>query len=196
EVIIEPKFYGASSFSKDGLAVVKGKNGKYGYIDINGDIVISEIYDTAFDFNDGVAPVYVNGRSFFIDTKGTEVIDIDGYIFSEGFTVVRNDDRKYAYFDKSGKALTDYSFDFANEFENGYASVEIDGLYGCIDHSGNFVIEPSFKFLGGFSDNGLASAKDENDLFGFVNNKGEWVIEPKYKTIYDYFNGVNLVEIP
>jgi hypothetical protein len=55
-----------------------------------------------------------------------------------------------------------------------------NSLCGYIDRSGNWVIEPNFKFAFSFSDNDLAIAKSVNDLWGYINKDGEWVIEPKF----------------
>ncbi len=56
-------------FFSDGLAVV-AKDGKWGYIDINGHIVIPLQYDRAFAFTDGRAMVIKGDKQFFIDKQG------------------------------------------------------------------------------------------------------------------------------
>jgi len=63
---------GVSDFS-NGLAIVK-LNGKYGYIDITGKVVIDIKYDKLGYFNrNGLAKVELNGEQFYINKKGERV---------------------------------------------------------------------------------------------------------------------------
>lgn len=49
-------------------------NGKYGYINHNGETVTSFIYDDAFSFRDGQARVKLNNEYIKIDSQG-KIID-------------------------------------------------------------------------------------------------------------------------
>lgn len=60
EVIIDPQYEDAASFSQD-LAAVK-KNGKWGYIDTEGNTVIPFQFDYAFPFSEGLAVVGTLGE--------------------------------------------------------------------------------------------------------------------------------------
>lgn len=57
----------------EGLAVVE-KNGKMGYIDKTGKIVIEPKYDAAYPFIDGRAAVQIEFKAGFIDRTGRETI--------------------------------------------------------------------------------------------------------------------------
>lgn len=57
---------------KEGLAPVK-KNGKWGYIDKSGDVIIRYQYEYASDFLNGKANVRLNGKMIKIDKSGNEV---------------------------------------------------------------------------------------------------------------------------
>jgi hypothetical protein len=46
------------------------KNGKYGYIDKTGKIVIKPQFDKAYDFSEGLASISLNGKWGFIDNTG------------------------------------------------------------------------------------------------------------------------------
>ena len=54
---------------KDGLAGVK-QNGKWGFIDNTGKVVIPVQYDNAWVFENGKALVQLNGEEFYIDETG------------------------------------------------------------------------------------------------------------------------------
>jgi hypothetical protein len=70
-------FDSAPSFS-DSLAAVKGKDGKYGYIDKAGNFIIQPQFDEVSPFCEGLAPVLFHGdqtRSLaYLDNKGQVVI--------------------------------------------------------------------------------------------------------------------------
>lgn len=70
-------------------------------------------------------------------------------------------------------------------FENGYATAQAtkDGLYGIIDKTGKWVVEPRFAFLGDFR-KGEASATGPDLLTGTVDTAGNWVVKPT--NAYDF----------
>jgi hypothetical protein len=69
ELVIPYQFDHATSFS-DGLALVK-KDGKFGYINKQGELVIPFLFDYATPFTKGVATVKKDGQLGRIDKSGT-----------------------------------------------------------------------------------------------------------------------------
>lgn len=69
--VVEP-IYEDISFLKEGLIVVK-QDGKCGYINLQGEVVIPLQFDSACDFSDGKATVELNDSEFEIDKKGNRV---------------------------------------------------------------------------------------------------------------------------
>jgi len=59
----------------DGLAKVKNKNWKYGFINRLGENVIECIFDEAQEFSNGLSRIRLNGKYGFINTLGEIVID-------------------------------------------------------------------------------------------------------------------------
>ena len=47
-------------------------NGKQGFIDEKGNMVIQPIYDRAWPFSEDLARVNLNGKESYIDKKGTQ----------------------------------------------------------------------------------------------------------------------------
>ena len=92
-------------FSKEeGLADVK-KDGKYGYIDKEGHVVIPFEYDYAEDFSEGLAQVRKDGKYGFIDKEGHVVIPFeydDAEDFSEGLAHVEKDG-EWFYINQKGE---------------------------------------------------------------------------------------------
>ena len=88
KVVIKPEYYYMSLPSEDLILYQKVKEGKYGYLDIKGKVVIEAQYDNASSFEDGIAQVTKNGVTSIIKhplngtnldvAEGNEVwVDID-----------------------------------------------------------------------------------------------------------------------
>ena len=60
-------------FQEEGLARVE-LNGKYGFINEEGEEVIPLKYDNAGNFSEGLAEVKLNGKWGLVNTKGEEVV--------------------------------------------------------------------------------------------------------------------------
>lgn len=214
---IEPRFEEASSFS-EGFAVVgwydknfvwtthKTTNGKWqrNFIDKSGTIKFSKSFDgISRNFNRGMALVsqnvgYNNGvlsENFFIDAKGNKLWILDSWYiawFSDDVIVVAVDRDEYSFLDRTGKQLTEKSFDYLSGFSEGLSFARIDDKVGFIDKQGDFVIETGFKSALPFSE-GLAGAEDNVGKYGFIDKSGKWVIQPKYGWVSSFQNGFALV---
>lgn len=132
---------GAKDFS-EGLAAVK-KDGKWGFIDTEGTVVIQPIYHAANSFSEGLAAVQMNGRWGYVDTKGNVVIPFtlsSTYAFSEGLAVYGSG-IYYGYIDKTGKAVTGAVYSEATAFHNGIACVKKDNRYAFINSECETVTE-------------------------------------------------------
>lgn len=83
------------------------ENGKYGYIDNTGKVVIEPQYDNTIGFTEGLAATSVGGKYGYIDKKGTWVIKPQydfAYIFRDGTAMIKVG-KQYAWIDKSGKQI-------------------------------------------------------------------------------------------
>ena len=141
----------ATNFSEDGLAAVC-LNGKWGYIDLQGDYYIEPMYDTQFILNADYSAVCLNGKYGFIDQTTKLVItpqfDNARSTFHQGVVAVELNG-KWGYIDYNGNIVIDYQFDNAgNFFDDGYAVIELNDLYGVINKKGEFIIEPKYNQIG------------------------------------------------
>jgi WG containing repeat len=140
------------------------KNGKAGYIDQAGHVVIPPTFEvtgnSGGEFHDGLLEINANdGR--YIDRSGKAILykGLDGgWGFSEGLAVAkRKGENLWGYVNtRGGFAITprfQSGFDsYVLPFSDGLAMIEVKGKYGYIDHSGAFVIKPQFLIASGFSD--------------------------------------------
>ncbi len=131
------------------------KDGKYGFKDSKGNVVIPHQFHFAHDFSDGMA-IVVNeiGEVGYINTKGELAIpyqydtmaESDGNNFHEGLcaVVVDGSHEWVSYIDKTGKLAFEGVFSYGGDFSEGLAAVKTtgeDARSGYIDHSGKMVIE-------------------------------------------------------
>lgn len=69
-----PYKYATAHNFVEGLAIVSDiKTGKSGFINKKGEEVVPLKYDSAFNFSNGKAFVWLNGESFYIDSKGKKI---------------------------------------------------------------------------------------------------------------------------
>ena len=108
------KYDKLGSFSEGYAAVLK--EGKWGYINIKGEEVISCQYSNPYEeytsgaFHEGLAAVQKDGKWGYINTKGEEVIPINidvqyANCFSDGLAVIINDYNNFSVIDTKGNIV-------------------------------------------------------------------------------------------
>ena len=145
---------GVENFKSSNGLTIKVVNGKYGYADTSGKIVIPCKYDGAKPFRNGYAAVeqldYIDGAPVMtvdyypkwglIDEKGKVIIpfnyDFRYYddknipFFSEGMVIVEDDSEDYGYFNEDGKRITPCKYEVAQPFSNGVAYIRYEKKLG------------------------------------------------------------------
>ncbi|OON95185.1 MAG: hypothetical protein ATN31_11455 [Candidatus Epulonipiscioides saccharophilum] len=164
----------------------------FGYMDLNGEMVIPFSYQDAGEFNNWVAPVKKNGRWGYIDAEGNTVIPFSYASATEfsddGVAFVGNFDGKKALINKFEQGLTGFDFDAVGEISEGYAAVcqgtmtetGFVGTYGYINTQGQPVLPMIYEGAQPFSE-GLAAVKYQGK-WGYVDALGNTVID----FVYDY----------
>ncbi|MBO5348820.1 MAG: WG repeat-containing protein [Clostridia bacterium] len=187
----------------EGLAPVY-KDKKYGFIDVNGNVVIDFQYDKVYDFSEGLACVGKDGKFGYINTKGETIIDFqyddpsirsgayisgkDFGLFIKGIACVKKDG-KFGYIDTKGNVLVDFEFSFGYSFYDGIALTS----KGYIDKNGDVVIdETNYSATSSFS-NELAVA-ERDGKYGYIDTKGNVIIDFKYDYAYKFSDGLAVVE--
>jgi hypothetical protein len=151
-------------------------NGKIGFTNALGTVVVRPQYDDTADFSCGLARVNIGGKPVTDEVMGLTMI--------EG--------GKWGYIDSTGRRVTDISFNWASDFSDGYGRVS-DGNRSThfIDTNGSCVLSFEKRSFGNFT-NGLALAqpipnKAENQpLYGYINSEGGWHIPPRYNGASDF----------
>ena len=135
-------------FTDSKLAWVN-ENGKFGYIDIKGNVKINCDLDVAGDFIEGIARVGRGAYQWFIDKKGNIIGRARDYVavldFSCGLGAV-NQGGRWGFINKKGKEVIELKYDAVSRFVDGYAMVKMGKTFGLIDTDGNLVINTQWFY--------------------------------------------------
>lgn len=198
-------------------------DGKWGFIDSAGDIVIAPQFQWADDFSDGLAQVRLGVQHGYIDTTGRIVIELpptpDKRPFSEGFAIAWRE-TGYTFLDRMGLVL-DCRFEEVKPFSQGLAAVCVDpgrrqrpkenganwtvangGKWGFVDKTGELVIPAVYTAVGHFT-NGLAPVYVggwecgctglHDGAWGYINREGKMVVEPQFRQAGNFSEGLAVV---
>lgn len=202
-VAIDIAFERAYRFS-DGLAPVV-KNGKMGFIDTTGKVVIDFRYDAndlGVGFRDGMARVFIDRTPLYIDRSGNVIVKPGRYVFAEHFTdgmarvgkgSFKDNTLRYGYINARGEEVIPCQYLYAQEFSEGFASVAKEkDTFAYIDKTGKPLTPFKYFYLEKF-ENGFGTArmmfnrKDPRTGFDFqlretfIDKTGREVTEFKYR---------------
>ncbi len=203
------------NYIKDGMVCFGVKIAEwkymYGYMDINGNVIIEPQYTNAGQFTDGKAVVGLEeGKYAIIGKEGNIELQFDSYYtpqISEGIIVFStnygNYDIRYGYMNIDGTMLTDEMFYFADVFNNGVAIVQMDEAgdyeYKLINKAGKFVIEESnISYINRIGDKYLSVSKGSDLYLGYIDTmyskNAIFDLEGKQLTDYSYYNVSSITE--
>jgi hypothetical protein len=185
------------------------KDGKWGYMDKTGKIVIPLQFACTWGFSEGLAAVMVSnfptGKIGFIDTTGRIIIQpqYESILpFTEGLAAVGINLENWNYIDKSGKFITKLELEKAESFSDGLAMVFDKGKGCCyLDKTGKIAL--SFDSIGraeSFSE-GLAPAtyirKKTFQGWGYLDKTGKFAISPnkEFYGAYNFSEGLARVQV-
>jgi hypothetical protein len=186
------------------------RNGKYGYIDRTGKIVIPAKFEEAKNFSEGLATVKLGGKFGCIDETGKLVIparfdSIDN--FENGIAVASSKnvsgtlDRagNFTPYNENSNSATpdrDELISFSEEDISANITYEFayklglygpkprgrdDYLHGYKDRrTGKVIIRPQFRNAADRFSEGLAWIMDERGRVGYIDKQGKIVIPPQY----------------
>ena len=172
------------------------KDGKWGYIDDQGNIVIEAIYDQAFPtFVNGRATVRQNGLWGMIDANQDIIVPFQydrlGNLIEDRVLFQKND--KYGFFDSNGNSVIPAHFDGARDFYNGIAPVSVDKKWGFVNKAGEIIVQPRFEDVQSFME-GMAAVKQDNH-WGFIDTRDKLIIPCRYENVNPFSNGLAAIEM-
>ena len=185
------------------------QNGKAGYIDQSGKVVIPPRSDLApgAEFRQGVAPLKGQaGR--FLDRKGNVVAMPPPVQSSDSEPQVRFNEQgacrqvgecglklgcDFTLVNGDGRKLSNEVYQNALPFHEGLAAVEKRGQWGFIDETGKVVVPLHFADARSFS-GGLARVRlTDEGSWAYIDHSGKMAIAPWFEFADDFVEGLALV---
>lgn len=153
-------------------------DGKWGFIDYDGNIVIPCIYKTETDFVDGIAFVNDGHESYYINGNGKKIFSNKKMNYISDVYIESANEHLSPEFIPNGFVL---SCDNAYIGENMFTITKKndDELVGVMNVNGKIIVEPKFFDIGNFK-YGMAPFKyGHNGIDGYIRRDGK---------IFDYLN--------
>ncbi|MGE3800433.1 MAG: WG repeat-containing protein [Candidatus Kapaibacterium sp.] len=168
------------------LPIVEGDH--YGFIDLEGRVVIPPHFKSVGSFSEGFAPARLDGLYGYIDTAGNYQIE-PRFDYAEPFhngIAQVSIDGKPRIIDLSGTVLFDHNFTEIGEFIDGYAVVKTaDEKEGVVNLSGKLILDTIYRSVSSHSD-GVFVVKDSSEV-GVIDVKGRIVVPfGKYESIQPF----------
>lgn len=146
-------------------------NGRYGYVDLTGRVVIVPQFDDARGFHEGLAAVRIGTRWGYVDTTGRFAVPLrylEAGDFSRGRAVIRNGDR-YGLIDRSGGTSSPSEWDgAAKRFEGPLLLVRRGDSLGYVNERGRPVhrfMRPAASLRGWRQLRAMEERLPANDLY-------------------------------
>ena len=181
---------------------------KYGYIDLDGKVVIPFVYDDASPFNHGLAWVRNGNKNFMIDYKNRvrlPKVEMDQFLYAyySGIDLIFAVNHRYGLMNLwNGQIYLQPKCEDIIPLDgrgslNGLYMIYHNNEFNIVNRFGKFPFQKKFPRiqLGGVNyDAGLIIAEDkERGFLGYVNYHGKYVIQPEYIAASDFYEGLAYV---
>lgn len=193
----------------EGLA--KYFDGRWGFINPAGEVVIEPRFNDAEDFSEEFAVVRgsANGLFGYITRRGEMALPYKFYwasSFHEGLAAVQITKGYFGFIDNTGRVIcAKKAWIEVNDFSQGRAAVQVEVVndkvyrgykerqYGFIDMTGKFVIPPQFDRVGKFMQGRALFGSARG--YGFINSEGQVLIEPQFADAKGFTEGLAAVAV-
>ena len=187
EVVEKPNLINNNNYDEigdfhEGLATAY-RNGKYGYINVRGQLAIDLKYNFAHDFHNSAAPV-IESKLFsvqmgFIDYQGDYILSWNRkkgfapvqWLGTSGIVMSLTTD-KFGCINKRGEIIVPIIYDDINSFEE-VLIVKYQDKYGCIDRRGEIIVPIIYDDINNFEEVLIVKYQDK---YGLLNKYGKEII--------------------
>lgn len=170
------------------------KNGKYGFVQSNGNMLLEPIFNEASFMLDTTTSVRDDKEWYMINSSGYKVAvpekPVDELnMLSNGRILIKIGD-KYDYTDKSMKIPKELRFDYATNFKNGLAAVKADGKWALLGSDNKFITKYIFDdvIIDEFRtciNNGVIFAKSEGKYYMY-DAEGKKISKTAFDNAYPF----------
>jgi len=156
------------------LYILMGPNGKYGFLDKNGKVVVDYQFDKIMPYQQDRAKVIINDLYGFVDKEGNIVIEVkyeSASNFYKGRTKVFKDNQ-VAYLDKDGNLIHGW-YDYLGNIQDNLALVVKDQKYAYINDYTGKPITDWYDYIEAFYQGKAMVGND--DKYFYIDKKGKFI---------------------
>ena len=167
-------------------------DGKYGFINKDGEEIIPCKYEDADAFSDGLAKVKSAEGWGFVNENGEEIISCkyeEAHYFWLGLTKVKSAEG-WGTINKDGEEIIPCKYEEVESVRKGMAKVKSKEGWGLANENGEEIIPCKYEDVDVFFDGLALVQSNEGWGWGFVNENGEEIIPCKYIDADDFFDGL------
>lgn len=167
-------------------------NGKWGFVDGRGSMIISPQFDDALSFSEGLAAVKLDEKWGYIDRWGNQTIPLlfdDALSFCDGLAGIKQGG-KWGFIGHGFDLAIPPHFEMVTYFSEGLASVLLNDEIGFIDRQGNIVIAPQFERSSSGFYEGLAWVRREGENWVFIDSQGNIMISTQFYEVNSFSGGL------
>lgn len=159
------------------------RNGRYGFINEQGLLMIPNRYEDVMPFSEGRAAIKIRNRWGFIDPSDHIVVQpvYEKVMPFHNHVSKVSQRNKWGLIDKNGKVLVPVRYDSVNLLPSGRVLVQSEGYFGLADLEGNLLLHTKFNELTDL-DNGMVIVK-QNGKYGVTDVRGVALIPVNYDFI-------------
>ena len=119
---------------------------------------------------------------FFLGCKSDDKPDADHPVAKRYLEDYERPASQWGFIDTQGNIAIEAKFDDVRAFHQGWAPAQLNGLWGYIDKSGDWIISPNFIKAQPI-ENGVGRVRFTNGLMGLINTQKDTLIQPQFDDI-------------
>lgn len=164
------------------------KEGKWGFVDTSGNLIIDYQYQNVYDFYQNITLVKKENLWGFINDKGETIVPFG---FSKvqkyaNFRIVRAKKDAFWYlYNLNGELIIDEKFDTISPIKSKKMTVQLDGKMGLMDIEGRFLIKPKYQEITYFGGNMVRVKK--RGKYGYRTTENKRAIPIKYEDLGRFY---------
>ncbi|MBW7476067.1 WG repeat-containing protein [Paenibacillus oenotherae] len=182
------------------------KDGKFGFINVKGQIIIEPKYSIAVNEQGNPAYVVADGKQIYYDAAGNKLFECPlnqcRYI-SDGMAVYQKKimmedgtyQTRYGYLNVKGEQVTEAIYHHASPFSDGLARVNMGKASGYIDKTGRLVIPYRFSSTTEFSEGRAVVQLQAGGKYAYIDKTGKLITPAIYAHAGPFSDGAALVYV-
>lgn len=183
EYLLDGFRYENIGYPTAGLMTFTDETYTFGVIDLEGNMILPQEYQSINVYMDGYMVVCKDGKYGMTDGKGEIIVEpeYDQVLWSSSGIIIQSGD-KYGVLDKKGKKVLPLKFEEIYVLNDELIAVKNKrGKYGMYNFKGKKLSDHVYDYMNGYGRSVIEVSKDGK--WGYLNKDGKVIIDIKYKQL-------------